>query len=104
MKHTGEYLYTLHAVRPELLSDGPTPEEEPILQAHFGYLRELAGAGTVILAGRTQNEDEKSLGFVIFRAASPEDARGVMDADPAVRERVMTAELYPYRVAVREGA
>ena len=54
----------------------------------------------MVLAGRTLNTDERSFGIVIFRADSEEAARRVMDQDPAVRNRVMRAELYPYRIAL----
>ena len=54
----------------------------------------------MVLAGRTLNTDERSFGIVIFRADSEEAARRVMEQDPAVRNRVMRAELYPYRIAL----
>jgi len=54
----------------------------------------------MVLAGRTLNTDERSFGIVIFRADSEEAARRVMDQDPVVHNRVMRAELYPYRIAL----
>lgn len=39
--------------------------------------------------------------MVIFAAASAAAAWAFMAADPAVAEKIMTAELHPYRVAVR---
>ncbi len=57
-------------------------------------------SGVVILAGRTLNTDESSFGIVIFQAESEKAARQVVNNDPAVRQRVMRAELYPYRIAL----
>jgi uncharacterized protein YciI len=99
-----EYLYTIKPARLEMLTKGSTPEEETILAQHFAYLKELAEAGVVILAGRTQNIDESTFGIVIFRAESEEAAQGVMNNDPAVKNGVMRPKLYPYRVAVMAGA
>ena len=57
----------------------------------------------VELAGRTQNADETAFGLVVFRAESETAARQIMLEDPAVKHGVMTASLYPYRVAFRSS-
>jgi len=86
-----------------MLTEGPTPEEETILSAHFAYLKHLTDQGVVILAGRTLNTDASSFGIVIFRASSEDEARARVNGDPAVKQGVMRAELYPYRVALMAG-
>lgn len=100
MSETTQYLYTIQPTRAEMLSEGTTPEEAQIVGQHFAYLKALTDQGIVILAGRTLNTDESSFGIVIFNAASEEAAREVMLDDPAVRQGVMRAKLYPYRVAM----
>jgi uncharacterized protein YciI len=94
------FLYKIQPVRPEMLSVGPTPEEDQIIADHFAYLKHLTGAGVVLLAGRTLTADYSSFGIVILTAASEEEARRIMLADPAVHHRVMRAELYPFRLAL----
>lgn len=44
--------------------------------------------------------DEKTFGIVIFEADSEEEAQLIMKNDPAVAEGIMTADLFPYRVAL----
>jgi uncharacterized protein YciI len=44
--------------------------------------------------------DEKTFGIVIIEVESEEEALNIMNNDPAVSEGVMTAELFPYRVAL----
>jgi uncharacterized protein YciI len=83
-----------------MLTDGPTPREAEIISQNFNYLKELAVQDVVVLAGRTLNTDERCFGIVIFRANSEGAAREVMNNDPAVKQGVMRAELYPYRIAV----
>ena len=57
--------------------------------------------GRVILAGRTLNESDPSqFGVVIFEAESEDEARKVMEADDAVKEQIMTAQLFPFSVAL----
>ena len=100
MSAVTQYLYQIQPTRSEMLSEGPTPEEEAIVSEHFSYLKDLMGQGILLLAGRTLNTDESSFGIVIFSATSLADARAVVNNDPAVRKGVMHAELYPYRVAL----
>lgn len=101
MSQMQQFLYRIQATRPAMLSDGPTAEEEAIVGQHIAYLRQLAERDTLMLAGRTQNVDATGFGLVIFRAESEAVARRIMTEDPAVRQGVMTAELFPYKVAVR---
>jgi uncharacterized protein len=83
-----------------MLTEGPTDQEAAIIAKHFEYLQALTKTGVVILAGRTLNADESSFGMVILRAHYEPTARMIMEDDPAVKEHIMRAELYPYRVAL----
>jgi uncharacterized protein YciI len=94
------YLYKLRATRLEMLTQGPTPEEAAIISQHFNYLKDLTERGVMVLAGRTLNADETTFGIAIFNAASEETARTIMNNDPAVKNGIMYAELYPYHIAV----
>jgi uncharacterized protein YciI len=94
------YLYHILPTRPEMLSEGATSEEEAIIAEHFAYLQTLTDQGNVLLAGRTLNTDPSSFGIVILKAESENAARRIMLADPAVRQGVMHAELFPFRIAL----
>ena len=94
------FLYRIQPTRPAMLREGPTPQEEAILSQHFDYLKALTVQGVVVLAGRTLNTDESSFGIVILTAASEDAARAIMHNDPAVKQGVMRAELFPYRIAL----
>jgi uncharacterized protein YciI len=91
--------------RLEMMTQGPTAEEEAIVSEHFACLQGLTERGVVILAGRMLNTDPSSFGIVIFKAESEQAARAVMNDDPAVQKGVMRANLYPYRIALmaRQG-
>jgi uncharacterized protein YciI len=101
METPSQYLYTVHATRLEMLTQGPTPEEMAIVDEHFSYLQDLAAKGPVLLVGRTQNNDETTFGIVIFEAGSEEEAHAIMNGDPAVAQGVMHGRLYPYRIALK---
>lgn len=95
-----QYLYRIQPTRPTMLSEGATPEEETIVSEHFAYLQNLNKQGIVLLAGRTLNTDSTSFGIIIFEAENDESAYSLMENDPAVKQGVMKAELFPYRVAL----
>ncbi|MGZ8805032.1 MAG: YciI family protein [Microbacterium sp.] len=97
-----QWIYRIVPTRAEMVADA-TDEESAVVEEHFHYLQALKAAGILILAGRTQ-VDEGTFGITIFEAPDEETARAVMETDPAVSAGVMSAELYPYAVAVaREG-
>jgi uncharacterized protein YciI len=100
MSEVNQYLYKIKPTRPEMLSRGSTPQEDEIVSQHFNYLSTLAEKGVVLLAGRTQNTDESSFGIVIFQAESIESAQDIVHNDPAIKNGVMKAQLYPFRTAL----
>ena len=96
-----QFIYILRLTRPDMLVTGPTPEENATIEKHFLYLKDLAEKGSVLLVGRTQNNDESTFGLCIFEAGSQEEAREIMHRDPAVADGVMSAQLFPYRIALK---
>lgn len=99
-----QYLYRIRPTRLAMLAEGPTEREAEIVGQHFDYLKALVEQGIVILAGRTLTTGEESFGIVIFQAETDEAAQKIVDNDPAVKQGVMQASLFPYRVAlIREA-
>ncbi|MEZ4868746.1 MAG: YciI family protein [Caldilineaceae bacterium] len=100
MREQHYFLYKIQPVRPAMLTEGPTADEERIIGEHFRYLQALTEESVVKLAGRTLTTDYSSLGICIFVAEDEAAARALVENDPAVMGRVMRAEVYPYRVAL----
>lgn len=96
------YLYKIQPVRPEMLSEGSTPDEDRITGEHFRYLHQLMEDGILILAGRTLNTDYSSFGIAIFEARDDEHMREIAHNDPAVIQKQFRVEWYPYRIALHE--
>lgn len=94
-----EFLYIIRPTRLEMLIES-TPEEQRIIGEHFQWLSELADKGILLLAGRTLNTDERTLGIAILQAESEEAAIVLMSQDPAVVNGVMRMEIFPYRIAI----
>ena len=95
-----EYLYQLHLVRGDMLVTGPTDSEQAVVAEHFTYLQDLAEKGVVIFVGRTMTTDANTMGLAVFRAESEAAARDIMNRDPAVKNNLMTATLYPFKVVL----
>ena len=96
------YLYKIQPVRPEMLSEGSTSDEDRITSEHFAYLQQLMRDGILILAGRTLNTDYTSFGIAIFEARDDDHMREIAHNDPAVIQKQFRAEWYPYRIALHE--
>lgn len=100
MEKCKQFVYVLRLV-PRLYDDSNwTQADEDIVDRHFMRLKNYTDEGKVILAGRTLNEGSETFGLVIFEADSEEEALDFMKGDPAVEEGVMTAELFPYAIAL----
>lgn len=95
-----QYLYRLQ-LKPLLLDETNwTERENDIVNRHFNRLKKLTEEGTVLLAGRTLNNDETQFGIVILEVESEDGARRIMVEDPAISEGIMEGELFPYHVAL----
>jgi uncharacterized protein YciI len=96
-----QFLYVLRLV-PRLHDDGAwTDADNAAVSRHFGHLKQATAGGRVILAGRTTEPGDKTIGLVIFEAAGEDDARRFMESDPAVVAGIMTATLHPYAIALQ---
>jgi uncharacterized protein len=96
-----QFVYVLK-LTPRLLDEKNwTQQESLIVGRHFRRLQQLLKEGKVILAGKTMNDtDPSQFGVVILEVDSEEEARKIMEEDEAVKEKLMTAQLFPFRVAL----
>jgi len=102
-----QWLAVLSLKRAELLDPaGWSEADNQVVGAHFEYLKKLTGEGTVLLAGRTTDQDERgrmpadSMGLVIIEAEDRAAAERIMAADPAVQAGIFNVKLHSYRVAL----
>lgn len=93
------HIYILKLISRLVPDENWTEKDNEIVQRHFYKLQDLQKEGKLILAGRTTQGGEGQFGVVILNA-DEEEARQLMNEDPAVKEGIMTAELFPYRVAL----
>jgi uncharacterized protein len=96
-----QFVYVLKLI-PRLLDEKNwTEQDRQLIGKHFQRLQQLHKVGTVILAGKTLDDAHPSqFGVVIFYAGSEEEARKIMEEDDAVKGKIMTAQLFAFRVAL----
>ena len=98
------WLNTLRVTRPEMLTQGPDAREQRIVGEHFAYWQGLAGQGTALLVGRTQDAGPQTAGLAIFAAPDEASAIALCQAHPTVVNRVMLSTVQPYRIALLADA
>lgn len=77
-----------------------TEKDKQLVGEHFERLKKATEDGKVILAGRTDEANDKTFGIVIFYATDEAEAKEFMLSDPAVKAGIMKATLHPYNVAL----
>ena len=84
-----------------LLKKGPKwdgkmePQQNPVLKEHITYFLSLLSSGKAIIGGPI-TDDADLAGIYILRAQSADEARTWVEADPAVKGGLFTAEMHPW--------
>jgi len=94
-----QFIYVLRLIPRLIKEEAWTEADKIIIEEHFSYLQLLQKSGKLILAGRTTLDDDDNFGLVIIKSSEVE-ANEMMHNDPALKKGIMTATLYPYRVAL----
>lgn len=69
------------------------PGEQPLMREHSANLRKLCDEGRIRIAARYGD-----VGLVVLEAATIEEARAWMEADPAMRAGTFRCEIHPFGV------
>ena len=93
------WLVLLRPVRDEMPFE-PTEEETRIVGEHYAYLQALRADGRLVLAGPSALPGD-TVGLGIFDQDDHADVEAIVAQDPAVTSGIMTAEVRPFRIAVR---
>lgn len=83
-----------------MLKTGPTPSTQDeatqrILQQHLEYLKKLSAEGTGLAAGPFTDGGEIA-GVIVMNAPTPEKAREIEAADPAVKAGLFVMDVLPF--------
>lgn len=81
----------------ENFNETATEEENKIVREHFLYLKNLLEKKILVLAGPETNA---KFGIAVLETQTEEEAKKIMENDPAVANEIFTAELFPFRVSL----
>lgn len=95
-----EFLYKVTLTKKYHDEKNWTDKDKQTVGEHFQQLKKAHAEGKVILAGRTDEANDKTFGIVIFYANNEAEAKEFMLSDPAVKAGIMEATLHPYQVAL----
>ena len=96
MDGNSTYIMTLRPNRENFIAT-MTPAEKTAMDEHFLYAKGLFDRGKIILGGAAT---DGSIGIIVFREDSPEEARRIFDNDPAIRAGIGQAELHQFRIGM----
>jgi uncharacterized protein YciI len=76
--------------------DGWTDCDRETFQLHLAHLNGALGAGKLILAGRTLDQDGSGPAICVYQAESVEEAQRFFAAEPFIIRGFCTATLHPF--------
>jgi uncharacterized protein YciI len=69
---------------------------DSLFRGHMGNIQRLAKAGKLIVAGPLGRNDKTYRGIFIMNVATVDEAKTLVDTDPAVKGQLLDAEYYPW--------
>jgi uncharacterized protein YciI len=75
-----------------------TPETRKLLAEHLSNIRRMGEAGKLVIAGPFMDDGDLR-GLYVFRVASAEEAKALVESDPAVKAGRLRFELHPWFAA-----
>ena len=91
--------YFAYKIRPyrDNFVESATEDEIKIVSEHFEYLKDLLEKKELLMAGRTSGGE---FGIAIFECHDQARAKEITDNDPAIKNGIFIAEVYPFSIAL----
>ncbi len=67
-----------------------------IFRGHMDNIQRLANEGKLYLAGPFGKNDSNYRGIFIFNVATVDEAKALVETDPAIKNKVLAAEFFPW--------
>jgi uncharacterized protein YciI len=99
MSPSVEFISLLRVKRAGFLAT-MTPEERAVMEEHMIYVKGLFDKGKILFAGAAT---DGTVGIIVYRADSADEAQQLYDNDPAVRAGIGYPELHPFHVGYLPG-
>jgi len=92
----GMKMYVLVILKSGSYKVSDQTERDSLFAGHMRNIRKLAGMKKLVVAGPLENNDKSYRGIFILDTQTFDEAKALMDADPAIKQKVFEAELYQW--------
>jgi uncharacterized protein YciI len=92
----GMKMYVLVILKTGSNKTADKAKQDNLFQGHMANIGKLAKEGKLVVAGPLKKNDKEYRGIFILNAASLDEAKTLLDTDPAIREKLLDAELYQW--------
>jgi uncharacterized protein YciI len=75
-----------------------TPETRKLQEEHMANIQKMGAAGKLVIAGPFMDNGDLR-GLYVFRVASADEAKALVESDPAVKAGRLRFELHPWYAA-----
>jgi uncharacterized protein YciI len=95
-----QFLLRYEPVRKDFSLQNLTVDERRIAGEHFAYLQGLKADGKLMLAGQAFDANRGFWGILIVNTSDPEAAAAMLNADPAVKQKMLRGDVIPFRTVL----
>ncbi len=92
--NTGDYIFVL--LKPGMIKLDDKSKAAEILQEHLKSIEQWEDEGKIVIDGRFGRNDKSYKGAFILNVKSKEEAKSLLETDPAIKERLLVAEVYDW--------
>lgn len=89
-----QYIFVILKTGPAKIEDKAKLNE--LFRGHMENIGRLADEGKLVVAGPFMKNDKNYRGLFIFNVKTVEEAKALLDTDPAVKAGVFEAEMVPW--------
>lgn len=71
-------------------------ESKKLFEGHMANINKLANEGKLVVAGPFMKNDRNYRGIYIFNVETVDEAKALVETDPAIKAKLLEAELTPW--------
>jgi uncharacterized protein YciI len=95
-----QYLLRLEPVRKDFSLQNLTEDERRIVMEHAAFLKRMQSEGKLVFAGQAFDPNRGFWGILVVNANDPKLAAELMNADPAIQQKLVRGEVIPFRTVI----
>lgn len=92
----GMKMYTLVILKTGSNTTATKAVSDSLFGGHMQNMGRLVSIGKLIVAGPLGKNDKNYRGIFVLNTSSVEEAKALLETDPAIKGKVLDAEIYPW--------